>query len=236
MTPEAAFIVADILADRDSRAVTFGLESPLATRFWAAVKTGTSTDMRDNWCVGFSRRFTVGVWVGNFSGEPMRDVSGITGAAPVWLETMDWLHRATSSEPPGPPVGIVATTVSFPGDVEPARSEWALAGTEDPAPALASGAPRIRTPVAGSRLALDPDIPRERQRLRLDAAGAVAGMRWRVDGGDVGGADAVRLWAPMPGAHTIELVDEVGAVRDRVEIDVRGVAEGAGAPSDTDVN
>ena len=43
------------------------------------MKTGTSKEMRDNWCVGFSRRYTVGVWVGNFSGEPMRNVSGITG-------------------------------------------------------------------------------------------------------------------------------------------------------------
>ena len=114
LDPAAAFLVADMLADRAGRSATFGLENPLATRFWSAVKTGTSTDMRDNWCVGFSRRFTVGVWVGNFSGEPMRDVSGVTGAAPVWLEMMDWLHRATSSEPPGPPAGIVATTVYVP--------------------------------------------------------------------------------------------------------------------------
>src|SRR4029078_5263202 len=63
LDPAAAFIVAHILPDRDSRAVTFGLESPLATRFWTAVKTGTSTDMRDNWCIGFSRRYTAGVWV-----------------------------------------------------------------------------------------------------------------------------------------------------------------------------
>src|SRR5262249_39694203 len=82
--PPVAFLVADILADRESRSTTFGLENALATRFWTAVKTGTSTDMRDNWCVGFSRRYTVGVWVGNFSGAPMRDVSGVTGAAPVW--------------------------------------------------------------------------------------------------------------------------------------------------------
>ena len=45
------------------------------------VKTGTSKDMRDNWCVGYTDRFTVGVWVGNASGEAMHDVSGISGAA-----------------------------------------------------------------------------------------------------------------------------------------------------------
>ena len=56
----ASFIVADILADRLARSVTFGLANPLAARYWAAVKTGTSKDMRDNWCVGFSARYTVG--------------------------------------------------------------------------------------------------------------------------------------------------------------------------------
>ena len=58
-------------------------ESALATRFFSAVKTGTSKEMRDNWCVGFSERYTVGVWVGNASGAPMHDVSGVTGAAPA---------------------------------------------------------------------------------------------------------------------------------------------------------
>ena len=66
----AAFLVSSILADRESRSVTFGLENPLATRFWTAVKTGTSKEMRDNWCVGYSRRYTVGVWVGNFAASP----------------------------------------------------------------------------------------------------------------------------------------------------------------------
>lgn len=92
-TPGAAFLVADILADRSAQAGTFGLEPWFATPYWAAAKTDTSKDMRDNWCVGFSRQFTVAVWVGNAAGDPMHDVSGVSGAAPVWREVMDWLHR-----------------------------------------------------------------------------------------------------------------------------------------------
>ena len=57
------------------------------------MKTGTSKDMRDNWCIGYTRRFTVGVWVGNSSGAPMRDITGMTGAAPVWLEVVSYLHQ-----------------------------------------------------------------------------------------------------------------------------------------------
>ena len=57
----AAFIVGDILSDGNARARTFGTDSVLATRFWTAVKTGTSKDMRDNWAVGWSERYTVGV-------------------------------------------------------------------------------------------------------------------------------------------------------------------------------
>ncbi|MGH7318045.1 MAG: penicillin-binding protein 1C, partial [Candidatus Rokuibacteriota bacterium] len=129
-TSETAFLVSHILADREGRSLTFGLENPLATRFWSAVKTGTSKEMRDNWCVGYSRDYTVGVWVGNFSGEPMRNVSGVTGAAPVWLEIMTWLHRAAPSLPPEAPAGLLATTVSFPRQVEPDRIEWFLEGTE----------------------------------------------------------------------------------------------------------
>jgi penicillin-binding protein 1C len=85
LDPRAAFIVGDILSDANSRARTFGTDNVLATRFWSAVKTGTSKDMRDNWALGYSQRYTVGVWVGNASGEPMWDVSGTTGAAPSGL-------------------------------------------------------------------------------------------------------------------------------------------------------
>ncbi len=79
---------------------TFGLDSLLTTRFWTAVKTGTSKDMRDNWCIGWSQRYTVGVWVGNASGASMHDVSGVSGAAPVWHEA----HGGASSPDvqPGP--------------------------------------------------------------------------------------------------------------------------------------
>jgi penicillin-binding protein 1C len=89
----ACYLIADILSDNDARALAFGSESPLRFDFPVACKTGTSSDFRDNWAFGYTPEFTVGVWVGNFSGAPMRHVSGVTGAAPLLHEVMDHLHQ-----------------------------------------------------------------------------------------------------------------------------------------------
>ena len=199
----------------------------LATRgFWTAVKTGTSTDMRDNWCVGFSDRFTMGVWVGNFAGAAMHDVSGVSGAAPVWLEVMERLHAGVPSDAPAPPPGVVAVPVAFPGDVEPPRREWMLAGSDATGsrPALAATRPRVRAPVSGTRIALDPDVPPERQRLLLEAEHVTGSPRCAgVDSIDLGAADARRLWEPVPGRHLLEEpVSAAGEQQDRVEFEVRG--------------
>ena len=223
---DAAFLVSSILADRDSRSVTFGLENPLATRFWTAVKTGTSKEMRDNWAVGYSRRYTVGVWVGNVTGEPMKNVSGVTGAAPIWLEVMAWLHETIPSVPPAPPPGLVRRPASFAGRVEPARAEWFLAGTEPVVPPSTSAAalPRIVTPVGGTIVALDPDIPAGRQRVPFEAREAFAGQRWLLDGVVMGDAAELLLWPPTPGRHRLSVVGGDGRAFDSVTFLVRGVA------------
>jgi penicillin-binding protein 1C len=222
-SPATAYIISDILADRASRSTTFGLENSLATRFWSAVKTGTSKDMRDNWCVGFTSRFTVAVWVGNFSGASMYDVSGITGAAPVWLDVMNYLYDRFGAQPPTPPAGVTIHLVDFGRDLEPARSEWFIAGTE---PAR-SGArlddrARIVSPAQDSVVALDPDIPAGQQRMSFVAAGSAAGARWQLDRKDLGSVGDVRLWAPLPGVHTLSLIGAGGNPLDAITFRVRG--------------
>jgi penicillin-binding protein 1C len=82
-SPGPAWLIADILSDNNARALAFGAESSLHFDFPVACKTGTSSDFRDNWAFGYTPEFTVGVWVGNFNGAPMRHVSGVTGAGPV---------------------------------------------------------------------------------------------------------------------------------------------------------
>ncbi len=89
---DAAWLIADILSDNDARAEAFGPESSLRFDFPVACKTGTSSDFRDNWAFGYTPEFTVGVWVGNFDGSPMRHISGVTGAAPILHDLFDYLH------------------------------------------------------------------------------------------------------------------------------------------------
>jgi penicillin-binding protein 1C len=215
--PEPTWIVADILADRAARAVTFGLENALATPWWSAVKTGTSKDMRDNWCVGFSDRHTVGVWVGNFSGEPMHDVSGVTGAAPAWRLIMERLHAGNPSNPPKPPARLVRKDIAPPG--EALRSEWFLPGTEPGTPAWSAAQPpaAIVQPADGDILALDPDIPAASQRLRPRAVNPPPGARWLIDDQALAGED----WPLARGRHSLVLLDGDGRAVDRVEFEVR---------------
>jgi penicillin-binding protein 1C len=220
----ASFVVADILADRAARVLTFGAENSLNTPYWSAVKTGTSKDMRDNWCIGFSSRFLVAAWVGNFEGDSMRDVSGVTGAAPVWAEVMAQLHHDGAGVPPEPPAGVVAVSVTFTPAAEAARREWFVMGTEQtqvrgvaPSAALA----RIASPANGTVIALDPDIPPAAQRVPISARGTVAGMHFRLGDTVLGDASRPMMWSPQPGYHVLVLQDGQGRAVDRVRITVR---------------
>ncbi|MFM7203738.1 MAG: penicillin-binding protein 1C [Myxococcota bacterium] len=99
MPEPAVALLTDILADEQARAPAFGLDNALRLPFPVAVKTGTSHAHVDNWTVGFTRERTVGVWVGNFDGTPMKDVSGITGAGPIFKRVMIRAMQGVRAEP-----------------------------------------------------------------------------------------------------------------------------------------
>lgn len=88
LSPETAWLISDILDDDLARRPAFGSGGPLELPEPSPVKTGTTNDYRDNLTVGFTPWLTLGVWAGNKDGRPMRDVLGITGAAPIWSEAM----------------------------------------------------------------------------------------------------------------------------------------------------
>jgi penicillin-binding protein 1C len=244
----ATWLVGDILSDNNARAMTFGLDSALATRGFAAVKTGTSKDLRDNWCLGYTDRYTVGVWIGNASGEPMHRVSGVSGAAPVWRAVASWLHRDAPSRAPAVAHAVVRSRVAASG-LEAARDEFFLAGTQPlpglgaairPAPAAEAAAPGTSTlssalaagpraaaagrygivhPRDGSVFALDPDIPPSRQRLRFEGE---AGL-WMLNGRRLGNGPT-QEWSPWPGRHELTLLGRDGRARQTVHFEVRGAA------------
>ncbi|MCP4404604.1 MAG: penicillin-binding protein 1C [bacterium] len=93
LSSRSSYLLSHILTDRQAAVAAFGGNTPLELPFVTAVKTGTSKDYRDNWTVGFTQEYTVGVWVGNFDGSSMRKVSGISGAAPIYRDVMLALYR-----------------------------------------------------------------------------------------------------------------------------------------------
>jgi membrane peptidoglycan carboxypeptidase len=109
-----AFLISDILDDDAARVPAMGTNNPLDLPFPAAAKTGTTNDFRDNWTVGYTPGLVVGVWTGNTDNSEMIDVSGLTGAAPLWSAYMQAvygdpaLQTTLAQEGVPPPAGFAA--------------------------------------------------------------------------------------------------------------------------------
>jgi penicillin-binding protein 1C len=118
LDPASAFLTADVLADDAARVPGFGPRSVLDLPFAVAVKTGTSTDYRNSWCVGFTRDHVVGVWVGNFDASPIHGLAGVTGAGPVFRAAMLRLrdHGTRPWEPTVPPGWKRSAVCALSGD------------------------------------------------------------------------------------------------------------------------
>ncbi len=224
LSAPSTYIINNILSDRNARSLTFGYENPLATPFWTAVKTGTSKDMRDNWCVGFSQHFTVAVWVGNMQGLPMRDVSGITGAAPVWSRIMNYLEADNvGNVVPIAPAGVHQQRVSFDGFAQPSYDEWFIDGTEQSQVSYqADTTPKIVYPVNGTIIALDPDMPVAVQKVyfRTHQGGEV--LHFWLNEQHLGRVHDNYAWQPRRGRYHLRLKTLSGQTRHEVLFEVRG--------------
>lgn len=123
--PEHAFLISSILSDNEARAPMFGRNSVLALPFPAAAKTGTTDDFRDNWTLGYTPDLVAGVWVGNADYTPMVNTTGLTGAAPIWSQFMQYaVPQITGGRPTPfiPPSGIVEKVICEISGTEP--SQW----------------------------------------------------------------------------------------------------------------
>lgn len=122
--PEHAYLVSSILSDSFARIAAFGTNPVINLPFKAAAKTGTTNDFRDNWTMGYTPDLAVGVWVGNADYTPMRDTSGLTGAAPIWAQFMqEGIQLLTGGNPSGfsRPAGIVEQVICAVSGTEPSR-------------------------------------------------------------------------------------------------------------------
>ncbi len=109
-----AYLITDILADNEARLPAFGVGNALQLSRPAAVKTGTTNDVRDAWTIGYTPDLVTGVWVGNNNNTPLGDdLGGATAAAPIWHAMMEYAHRRDGLPPRRweAPNGIVEATV-----------------------------------------------------------------------------------------------------------------------------
>lgn len=133
--PRVAWLISDILSDDSARITGFGANSTLKIDRPAAVKTGTTTNFHDNWTIGYTPELVVGVWVGNSNHEAMHGVTGLTGAAPIWHETIRTLLQGKPALAFERPAGLVEVEVCAISGLLPTpacqktKKEWFLEET-----------------------------------------------------------------------------------------------------------
>ncbi len=136
LSPQVAYLISHVLSDDQARAPAFGEGSVLSLSRPAAAKTGTTTDWRDNWTLGYTPELVVGVWVGNADNQPMQRVSGISGAGPIWHDFMETVLRGRPVRPFERPEGVVEVEVCSLSGLLPTpycphtRTELFIAGTQ----------------------------------------------------------------------------------------------------------
>ncbi len=122
---EHTYLISSILSDNNARSLMFGPNSPLNLSFPVAAKTGTTNDIRDNWTMGYTPDLVTGVWIGNADYTPMVNSSGLSGAAPIWAQFMEFAVPYLTNGSPTPftrPSGIVDKVVCRLSGTEPSNS------------------------------------------------------------------------------------------------------------------
>lgn len=224
-------LITDILSDPHARATAFGIDSVLNLPFPAAVKTGTSSDFRDTWTVGFTSDYTVATWVGNFDGTPMQDVSGVMGAAPLWHRIMVHLHEHQEPARFTPPAGMVKRPMCAQTGQKPTSdcdsvvqeyfsledlTAYNQAATEDVATGL-----QIVSPKAASQFLLYPGDQEQRLEFRIAHSQSQASepVEWQLNGQSLDAAGKNSLfWSMQPGHWRLDV--RSGDQQAQVQFDV----------------
>jgi len=219
---EVSSLIADILSDPDARRREFGASSVLNLPVQTAVKTGTSNDYRDAWALGFSDRYTVGVWMGNVDQRPMHEITGSLGPALVLRAIFAELRRNQESKPLFLSRRLVARDIctrsgELPTGSCPTAREWfqpervpTTTCSTHFSPEVFETSLRLESPTPGLHIALDPRIPDalEKFAFRLSAGIDARRVEWILDERVLAATDIVEpsssvyLWHPERGTHT----------------------------------
>ncbi|WP_315789153.1 penicillin-binding protein 1C [Fischerella sp. JS2] len=239
-------LITDMLSDNYARATAFGVDSVLNLPLKAAVKTGTSSNFRDTWTVGFTTDYTVATWVGNFDGDPMRQVSGVTGAAPLWNRIMLHMHEhhqpanfpvpeglvqlpicAISGLKPTPDCTSVVQEYFYPEDINAYEHQdtFNLSNEYDdwlakqPQSNFGSGKLKILSPRNDDLFLLSPGEEGQ-QKLEFKLAGTSSeSVEWWLNGEKLTTNSAKSLfWYLYPGNWTLEVKN--GDMTDKVTFQV----------------
>ncbi len=228
---EVSSLIANILSDPQARQLEFGGGTLLNLPVQTAIKTGTSSDYRDAWAIGFNHRYTVGVWMGNLDRRPMLEVSGSIGPAVVLRSVFAELNRYQLSKPlflsrQLKKLRICRNNGELATPGCPSMVEWFIAGNVPKTNRFLQNGrqlstlindksehqtvvPRLLQPTAGLLLAMDPRIPDELERFPFKLTGdpAIKKVEWLVDGqvvGQTGGKPHIFLWKLTRGQHRVQ--------------------------------
>lgn len=194
----AATLIGDILSDPLARRLEFGADSVLNFPVQTAVKTGTSTDYRDAWAMGYNADFAAGVWLGNLTYEPMTDVTGASGAALLLRSVFTELNKIKNSGPLRLSPRLEKKTVGEKTEYfDPDVAETAF---------FEPDTPLIASPADGVTLAVDPRVPAQYQEYPFSVSFLPenASVVWFVDEKPLPEVrEKTFFWRAEKGSHTV---------------------------------
>lgn len=199
-SPEAASLIGNILSDPWARRLEFGGGSVLNFPVQTAAKTGTSTDYRDAWTVGYNHKYVVGIWMGNLDRAPTDGVTGATGPALAMRSIFSEMNRDVESKPLwlSPRLAQKDICVEDPRDAARCymRSEFFMEGAENAPQETAAQRFEIVKPTHGLRMAVDPRIPMDKQKLPFTMQGLrpQQTVEWTLNGKTLGTSGEKFMW------------------------------------------
>jgi len=213
---ETASLIGNILSDPEARRLEFGNGSLLRFPVQTAIKTGTSSDYRDAWAIGFNHDFTVGVWIGNLDHYATNGITGANGPALVLRSVLAELNRYQDTRPLYLSPRLVKAEICRDTGLQADRdcaslSEWFIAGTEPKTktvPLKDLKPVYLRQPTQSMQLAMDPRIPDDQEAFvfRLANLPQSTPVDWYVDDRLVGStAIGEYLWRLQRGVHSVRV-------------------------------